>query len=114
VSTNITHDSTGVFRQMLVDAIKVNPDARPVVISLIETLMDNDVPQASWGPIFFRLWQQLNNEPSQGAEAQRPVNEVAQGPTIPATTEPWMKSMHLRPLTALRVPHDSPGVRRWA
>jgi hypothetical protein len=49
---------------MLMDTIKVNPDARPVVISLIETLMDNNVPQESWGPIFFHLWQQLNNEPS--------------------------------------------------
>jgi hypothetical protein len=55
VSINITNDSTGVFRQMLLDAIKVNPDARPVGIPLIATLMDNDVPQASWGPIFFRL-----------------------------------------------------------
>ena len=114
MSTNITNDSTGVFCQMLMDAIKVNPDARPMVISLIETLMDNDVPQASWGPIFFRLWQPLNHEPSQGAEAQRPVSEVAQWPTIPAPTEPWMTSMRLRPLSALRGPHDSPGVRRWA
>jgi hypothetical protein len=66
VCTNVTHDSTGVFCHMLMDAIKVNPDARPVGLSLIETLMDNDVPQASWGPIFSRLWQQLNNEPGQG------------------------------------------------
>jgi hypothetical protein len=64
VSTNINKDSTAVFCKMLMDAIKVNPDARPVVISLIETLMDNNVPQESWGPIFFRLWQQLHNEPS--------------------------------------------------
>jgi hypothetical protein len=49
---------------MLMDAIKVNPHARPVVISLIETLMDNTVPPEAWGPIFFRLWQQLKNEPS--------------------------------------------------
>jgi hypothetical protein len=64
VSTNINKDSTAVFCNMLMDTIKVNPDARPVVISLIETLMDNHVPQESWGPIFFHLWQQLNNEPS--------------------------------------------------
>ena len=64
MSTNVTYDSTGVFCQMLMDAIKVHPGARPVVIALIETLMDNSVPQESWGPIFFRLWQQLNNEPS--------------------------------------------------
>jgi hypothetical protein len=63
VSTNITNDSTGVFCQMLMDAIKVNPDARPMVISLIETLMDNNVPQASWGPSFFRPWHPLNDEP---------------------------------------------------
>jgi hypothetical protein len=64
VSTNINNDSIAVFCKMLMDAIKVNPDARPVVISLIETLMDNNVPQESWGPILFRVWQQLKNEPS--------------------------------------------------
>jgi hypothetical protein len=77
VSTNITNDSTGVFCKMLMDAVKVDPDATPVVISLIETLMDNSVPQESWGPTFFRLWQQLHHEPRQGAEARRPVSEVA-------------------------------------
>jgi hypothetical protein len=64
VSTNINDESIEVFCKMLMDALKVNPDAMPVVISLIETLMDNSVPQESWGPIFFRLWQELNNEPS--------------------------------------------------
>ena len=64
MSTNINDESIEVFCKMLMDAIKVNPDARPVVSSLIETLMDNSVPQESWGPIFFRLWQELNNEPS--------------------------------------------------
>lgn len=64
MSTNINNDSIAVFCNMLMDAIKVNPDARPMVISLIETLMDNNVPQESWGPIFFHLWQQLKNEPS--------------------------------------------------
>ena len=64
MSTNINKDSTAVFCKMLMDAIKVNPDARPVVISLIETLMDNHVPQESRGPILCRVWQQLNNEPS--------------------------------------------------
>jgi hypothetical protein len=97
VSANINNDSTGVFCNMLMDAIKVNPDARPVVISLIETLMDNSVPQESWGPILFRLWQQLHHERSEGAEAQRPVSEVAKRPTIPATTEPRIKSMRMRP-----------------
>jgi hypothetical protein len=64
VSTNIHDESIQVFCKMLMDAIKVNSDARPVVISLIETLMDNNVPQESWGPILFRVWQELNNEPS--------------------------------------------------
>ena len=64
MSTNINNDSIAVFCNMLMDAIKVNPDARPMVISLIETLMDNNVPQESWGPIFFHLWQQLKNGPS--------------------------------------------------
>jgi hypothetical protein len=64
VPTNLNKDSTAVFDKMLADAITVNPDARPVVISLIETLMDNSVPQESWGPIFFRLWQELNSKPS--------------------------------------------------
>jgi hypothetical protein len=64
VSTNINNDSIAVFCNMLMDAIKVNPDARPMVISLIETLMDNNVPQESWGPIFFHLWHQLKNGPS--------------------------------------------------
>jgi hypothetical protein len=35
-----------------------------VVISIIETLMDNNVPQERWGTILFQLWQQLNDEPS--------------------------------------------------
>jgi hypothetical protein len=64
MSPNIINDLTAVFCKMLLDAIKVNPDARPVVISLIETLMDNNVPRESWGPIFLRLRQQLNNQPS--------------------------------------------------
>ena len=62
--TTINDESIEVFCKMLMDALKVNPEARPVVISLLETLMDNSVPQESWGPIFFRLWQELNNKPS--------------------------------------------------
>jgi hypothetical protein len=64
VSTNINDDSIEVFCKMLMDAIRVNPEARPVVSSLIETLMDNNVPQASWGTIFFHVWQQLADKPS--------------------------------------------------
>jgi hypothetical protein len=63
VSTAINDDSMEVFCKMLMDAIRVNPEARPVVSSLIETLMDNNVPQESWGTILFRVWQQLTDEP---------------------------------------------------
>jgi hypothetical protein len=63
VSTTINDDSMEVFCKMLMDAIRVNPDARPVVNALIETLMDNHVPQEFWGTIFFRVWQQLADEP---------------------------------------------------
>ena len=63
MSTNINDDSIEVFCKMLMDAIRVNPEARPVVSSLIETLMDNNVPQESWGTILFRVWQQLTDEP---------------------------------------------------
>jgi hypothetical protein len=44
VSSTINDDSIEVFCKMLMDAIRVNPDARPVVHALIETLMDNNVP----------------------------------------------------------------------
>ena len=64
MSTNINDESITVFCKMLMDAIKVNPDARPVLISIIETLMDNHIPQESWGTILFRLWQQLKEGPS--------------------------------------------------
>jgi hypothetical protein len=63
VSTNINDESIAVFCKMLMDAIKVNPEARPVVISIIETLMDNNVPQERWGTILFHLWQWLNDVP---------------------------------------------------
>jgi hypothetical protein len=63
VSTNINDESIAVFCKMLMDAIKVNPEARPVVISIIETLMDNNVPQERWGTILFHLWQGLNDVP---------------------------------------------------
>ncbi len=47
MSTTINDDSIEVFCKMLMDAIRVNPKARPVVNALIETLMDNNVPQES-------------------------------------------------------------------
>jgi hypothetical protein len=62
--TNINDDSIRVLCKMLMDAIKVNPEARPVVMSLIDTLMDNNVPQEHWGTILFRVWQELNDEAS--------------------------------------------------
>ena len=62
MSTAMNDESIAVFCKMLMDALKVNPDARPVVISLIETLMDNNVPQEAWGKIFFRTWQALRDE----------------------------------------------------
>jgi hypothetical protein len=65
VSTTINDDSIEVLCKMLMDAIRVNPEARPVVNALIETLMDNNVPQESWGTILFRVWQQLADEPSE-------------------------------------------------
>jgi hypothetical protein len=64
VSTNINEESIEVLYKMLMDTIKVHPDARPVLMSIIETLMDNNVPQESWGTILFRVWQQVNDEPS--------------------------------------------------
>ena len=65
MSTTINDKSIEVFCKMLLDAIRVNPEARPVVNALIETLIDNHVPQESWGIIFFRVWQQLADEPSE-------------------------------------------------
>lgn len=65
MSTTINDDSIEVLCKMLMDAIRVNPEARPVVNALIETLMDNNVPQESWGTILFRVWQQLADEPSE-------------------------------------------------
>jgi hypothetical protein len=69
VDTHITDESVAVCCQMLKDAMRVNPEARPVAISIIDTLMDNHGPQARWGTIFFRLWQQMNDEPRSGKEA---------------------------------------------
>jgi hypothetical protein len=71
VSTTINDDSLAVFCKMLMDAIRVNLNARPVVNALIETLLDNNVPQESWGTIFFRVWQQLADEPSEERRTQQ-------------------------------------------
>ena len=65
MSTTINDDSMAVFCKLLMDAIRVNPDARPVVNALIETLLDHHVPQDAWGTIVFRVWPQLADEPSE-------------------------------------------------
>jgi hypothetical protein len=62
VYTDINDESIEVLCKMLMDAIKVHPDARTVLMSIIETLMDNNVPQESWGTILFRVWQQMNGD----------------------------------------------------
>jgi hypothetical protein len=63
VETQINEESMAVFCEMLKDEICVNPDARPALMSLIETLMDHNVPPAHWGMILFRVWQELTDEP---------------------------------------------------
>jgi hypothetical protein len=57
MATNINDESIDVFCKMLMDAIKVNPEARPALISVIEILMDNNVPHEHWGTILFRVWR---------------------------------------------------------
>ena len=49
MSTSINEDSIAVFCNMLMDAITVHPEARPVVIAMVGTLMDNNVLQDAWG-----------------------------------------------------------------
>ena len=71
MSTTINDDSLAVFCKMLMDAIRVNPNARPAVNALIETFLDNNVPQESWGTIFFRVWQQVADEPSEERRTQQ-------------------------------------------
>jgi hypothetical protein len=41
MSTTINDDSIEVLCKMLMDAITINPEARLVVMSLIDTLMEN-------------------------------------------------------------------------
>jgi hypothetical protein len=62
MATNLNDESIDMFCKMLMDAIKVNPAARPALVSVIETLMDNNVPQEHWGTILFRVWRQLEHE----------------------------------------------------
>jgi hypothetical protein len=63
VETQINDESIAVFCKMLKDEIRVNPDARPALMSLIETLMDHNVPSEHRGTILCRVWQELTDEP---------------------------------------------------
>jgi hypothetical protein len=63
VEAHINAESMEVFCQMLTDEIRVNPDARPALMSLIETLMDHHVSSEHWGTILCRVWQELTDEP---------------------------------------------------
>jgi hypothetical protein len=67
MSSDITPDSMDVLCKLFMDAMKVNPEARPVFMSLVETLMDNQVRQEQWGSIMFCVWQELLDQPSSGA-----------------------------------------------
>jgi hypothetical protein len=69
MTPDINKDSIDVLCKLLMDAIKVHPEARPVVMSMVDTLMDNQVPQEDWGTILFCVWQALHEEPSQGSGA---------------------------------------------
>jgi hypothetical protein len=67
MSSDITPDSRAMLCKLVKDAIQINPEARPVVMSLIDMLMDNQVPQEQWGHILFCVWQELHEEPGSGA-----------------------------------------------
>jgi hypothetical protein len=67
MSFDINQNSIDVLCKLLMDAMKVNPEARPVVMSLVDTLMDNQVPREDWGTILFCVWQELHEEPTSGA-----------------------------------------------
>jgi hypothetical protein len=74
MTSDITPASMDLLCKLLLDIIKVNPEARPVVMSLIDTLMDNQVRQENWGSILFCVWQELHNEPSPGSGAYHDGN----------------------------------------
>ena len=63
METQINDESIAVFCKMLKDEVRVNPDARPALMSLLETLMDHNVPSEHWGTVLFRVWQELTDEP---------------------------------------------------
>jgi hypothetical protein len=63
VDAPINDESMEVCCQLLTDEVRVNPDARPALMSLIDTLMDHHGPSAHWGAILGRVWQELTDEP---------------------------------------------------
>ena len=63
MDTPINDESITLFCPMLKDEIRVNPDARPALMSLLGTLMDNNVPSEHWGTILRRVWRELTDEP---------------------------------------------------
>jgi hypothetical protein len=67
MSPDINQNSIALFCKLLMDTIQVNPEARLVVMSLVDTLLDNQVPREDWGTILFYVWQELHEEPSSGA-----------------------------------------------
>jgi hypothetical protein len=67
MTSDINNESMDVLCKLLMDAIKVNPEARPVVMSMVDTLMDNQVGQENWGSILFCVWQELQDESGSGA-----------------------------------------------
>jgi hypothetical protein len=69
MSSDLTPESMDLLCKLLKDAVQVNPEARPVVMSLVDTLMDNQVRQEHWGSILFCVWQELHEEETNGSGA---------------------------------------------
>jgi hypothetical protein len=69
MSPHANQDLIDAFCKLLMDTMQVNPEVRLVIMSLIETLMENQVRQEDWGNILFCVWQELHDEPSHGTGA---------------------------------------------
>jgi hypothetical protein len=67
MTSELTPESMDLLCKLLKDAIQVHPEARPVVMSLVDTLMDHHVRQEQWGSILFCVWQELQEESGSGA-----------------------------------------------
>jgi hypothetical protein len=67
MTPELTPDSMDLLCKLLKGVIQVNPEARPVVMSLVDTLMDHHVRQEQWGSILFCVWQELQEESGSGA-----------------------------------------------